>query len=218
MRSRLRWILPAVLVAAILAVVAVRFSHREDGASATRTPVALSTPVAGKTRSVLLFFADPDGQGLVARRADVAAAPDPGTLATQTLALLLRGPGALPPSEPMPLPAIPEGVELRAVFLDGKGTATVDLGHLAEKLGGGTESEVLALWSVVDTLAFNFPADARRVRILVDGHEIESLGHVALDAPLAPRRDLVVGDLPAATGATPATPAPTEAAVVLPPE
>ena len=78
---------------------------------------------------------------------------------------------------------------------------------------------MLALWSIVDTLAFNFPADARRVRILVDGHEVESVGgHVALDAPLSPRRDLVVGDLPAAPGAAPATPAPTEAASLAPTE
>jgi hypothetical protein len=145
----------------------------------------------------------------VARRAAIASIPDPTGLATAALGALLAGPSALPPETASPLPAaaVPEGVELRALFLDGKGTATVDLGHLAERVAGGTESEVLALYAVVDTLAFNFPADARRVRVLIDGHEVDSLGgHVALDAPLAPRRDLLVGGLPAAgsTGPAPA--------------
>lgn len=221
MRAVLRWVIPIGLAVLVVLVLAVKVTMTDAFDQAARTPVTVATATPGKTRSVLLFFADPDGEGLVARRADIPAAPDPGSLATQTLTTLLAGPAALPAPQPSPAPisAIPAGVELRALFLDGKGTAIVDLGHLAEKLPGGTEAEVLALWSVVDTLAFNFPADARRVRILVDGHEVDTAGgHVALDLPLTPRRDLVVGDLPAAAGSTPATPAPTEAAVLAPEE
>ncbi|MFZ5482183.1 MAG: GerMN domain-containing protein [Myxococcota bacterium] len=109
------------------------------------------------------------------------------------------------------LPALPAGVAVRAAFFDGKGTAVVDLSGLAERLPGGSDAEVLALWSVVDALAFNFPADARRVRVLLDGREADSLGHVSLAAPLVPRRDLVIGEIPPlAIPVAAGTPAPTE--------
>ena len=216
MRAVLRWGVPIGLAVLVVLIVAVKVTMTDALHHVVPTPIAAVPLTPGKTRSVLLFFADAEGEGLVARRADIPAAPDPGSLATQAIVALLAGPVAQ--AAPVPISAIPAGVELRALFLDGKGTATVDLGHLAEKLPGGTEAEVLALWSIVDTLAFNFPADARRVRILVDGHEVESIGHVALDSPLTPRRDLVTGDLPVAGAgaAAPATPAPTEAAILVP--
>lgn len=163
-------------------------------------PEASPTP-RGPAKPVLLFFADPAGNGLVARRVDVPAAPDVNRQAAAALQALLKGPlpdPQAPDAPPDALPAVPPGVELRALFFDGRGTATVDLGRLRALLGaGGSEAEVLALWAVVDTLAFNFPVDARRVRILLDGNEAESLGgHVSLADPLAPRRDLVTGEIP----------------------
>lgn len=223
-RSRL---LVAFAAGAVAVAAACKHGAGDAGRSTPASASAAPSASPAATRSVLLFFADPAGEGLVAVRGNVAAASDAGTLANETLALLLKGPGALPTPSPgatttapptpaiatttsagglavapggPPITALPAGVELRALFLDGKGTATVDLAHLTETLPGGTESETLALWSVVDTLAFNLPADARRVRILVDGHQVDALGHVALDAPLSPRRDLIAGGIPPPPG------------------
>lgn len=165
---------------------------------ATPTP----TPVPGKGRPAIVFFVDPEGAGLVARRTEVTPFADPSLQAKAVLDAIAAGPAALPPPKPgeIPpdpsLPSLPAGVTVRAVFFDGKGTAIVDLGGLAERLGGGSDAEAFALWAVVDALAFNFPVDARRVRVLLDGREAEALGHVSLASPLSPRRDLVIGDVP----------------------
>lgn len=164
---------------------------------ATPTP----TPVPGKGRPALVFFVDPEGRGLVARRTEVTPFGDPSMQAKAILDATIAGPAALPPPKPgelvgASLPSIAAGVTVRAVFFDGKGTAIVDLSGLAERLPGGSDAEVFALWSIVDALAFNFPVDARRVRILLDGRETDALGHVSIATPLSPRRDLVVGDVP----------------------
>lgn len=167
------------------------------GGEATPTP----TTVPGKGRPAIVFFVDAEGQGLVARRTEVAPFGDTSMQAKAILEAIVAGPFVLPPPKPgeaVPesLPSIPGGVIVRAVFFDGKGTAIVDLVGLPERLAGGSDAEVLALWAVVDALAFNFPVDARRVRVLLDGREAESLGHVSLSGPLSPRRDLVIGDVP----------------------
>ena len=199
----------AVGIALVLFTGAIRFLKSSppappgtSGGVAGSEPVPTPTPAPpGEGRPALVFFADPAGGGLVARRTEVTPHADASLQAQAILEAMLAGPSALaPPSEgetvEPSLPAVPEGVGVRAVFFDGKGAAVVDLASLAERLPGGSDAEVLALWSVVNTLAFNFPADARRVRVLLDGRESRSLSHVSLAAPLAPRRDFVVGEIP----------------------
>lgn len=207
MRLVVRQYLMAVGAMLVLVVIAVRVGRVLSRPGIAR-PVAVATgalPAStavvprGPGRPVVLFFADADGRGLVARRAEIFAGADASSQATGTLLALLKGPA---PEATDVLRAVPDGVELRALFLDGHGTATVDLGKLAAALAqSGSETEVLALWAIVDTLAFNFPADARRVRVLLDGREVEAAGHVALGTPLTPRRDLVVGEIPSLTTA-----------------
>jgi len=198
----------AIGIALVLFAIVVRVSRpskngpgpiaRATGGEATPT----ATPIpAGKGRPAIVFFVDAEGQGLVARRTEVTPIADPSMQAKAILDAMVAGPAAMPPAKPgelvsESLPSIPAGTVVRAVFFDGKGTAIVDLVGLAERLGGGSDSEVLALWAVVDALAFNFPVDARRVRVLLDGREAESLGHVSLATPLSPRRDLVIGEVP----------------------
>lgn len=174
----------------------------DGGGDANKSGTPLPTPIPGKGHPSLVFFVDPEGNGLVARRTEVTPYSDPSLQAKAILDATLAGPSSLPPPLPGETPvapslaSLPPGVTIRAVFFDGKGTAVVDVAGLREHLGGGSETEVLALWSIVDALAFNFPVDVRRVRVLLDGREAEALGHVSLSAPLSPRRDLVAGDIP----------------------
>lgn len=174
----------------------------ERAAAGVATPsVRPSPPPPGPGRPALVFFVDPAGAGLVAHRTRVLPFADVSLQAKAILDAVIAGPGGLPAPGPgdapiAALPAVPPGVSARAVFFDGKGTAVVDLAGLPGALPGGTDAEVFALWSIVDALAFNFPVDARRVRILLDGREADSLGHVSLASPLSPRRDLVLGEIP----------------------
>lgn len=161
-------------------------------AGATTTPVASPTAAQPPARAVTLFFADPEGRGLVSTDAEVGTTGDPATEAAAAVRSLLAG----PPEDAELLRVLPEGVALRSLYLDGKGTAFVDLSGLGGQPLGGTFGELIAAYALTDTLAFSFPDEVKRVRLLLDGQETPTLaGHVAIEAALTPRRDLVVGSL-----------------------
>jgi spore germination protein GerM len=86
----------------------------------------------------------------------------------------------------------PEGANLFGVFSPEtkilgisiqNGTATVNLNRTATRINVGSETEALAIASIVNTLT-KFP-DIYQVKILIEGKETESLaGHVDLTGPL----------------------------------
>jgi len=85
---------------------------------------------------------------------------------------------------------------LRAVFLTEQGAAFVDLsGEVTSAHPGGSQSELLTVYTIVEALTANLPA-ITSVQILVDGREVDTLaGHVDLKSPL-PRADRWVLDGP----------------------
>jgi spore germination protein GerM len=90
-------------------------------------------------------------------------------------------------------PLFPADTTVRATFLLPDGTAFVDLGGptLTSGWGTGTHEELMAIYSVVQTVTTNF-AEAKRVRILINGEPAETLaGHISLARALAPRADVV---------------------------
>lgn len=187
------WILGGVLGLAAAAVL-VWFVVVEGGPP-QRPPDELadalskaSTPTPSEDLAVQLYFVAPDGMKLTVQEAEITPTGDPASEAAATLQRLFDGPsedGGL-------LPSVPEGVRLRGLYLDGKGTAFVDLGGVAGPGLGGTHDEMLLAYAITDTLAYTFPVEIRRVRLLLDGQETATLGgHLAIAAPLLPRRDLV---------------------------
>jgi len=97
---------------------------------------------------------------------------------------LIKGPGSELVSP------LPPGIQLRQLYIDGQGIAYVDFGPALRDLHpGGSRAELLAVYSIVDTLAYNFD-QVKRVKILIEGSEIETLaGHIDLRRPLKPRVD-----------------------------
>ena len=50
---------------------------------------------------------------------------------------------------------------------------------------------MMTVYSVVNSLALNFP-EAKRVQFLVEGEEIETIaGHLSLRHPISPKPDLI---------------------------
>ena len=88
--------------------------------------------------------------------------------------------------------AVPPGTALRAVYLTERGDAYVDLSREAVTAHpGGTLSELLTVYTIVNALTVNLPA-VHSVQILIDGKEVETLaGHVDLRQPLAKNLALV---------------------------
>ena len=88
--------------------------------------------------------------------------------------------------------AIPPGTTLRALYVNGKGEAYVDLSkEVATAHTGGTQDELLTIYSIVDALTSNLPA-VSSVQLLVDGKEVDTLaGHIDLRKPLEKNLNLV---------------------------
>lgn len=86
----------------------------------------------------------------------------------------------------------PRGTKVRGVYEDARGVVYVDLSQEATQGARlGPWDEALRVYSVVDTLAANFP-ELKRVKVLVEGQEVDSLaGYISLQSPLTPRPDLI---------------------------
>ncbi len=135
----------------------------EDGAPARE---------GSHSRAVVLYFAGPDGEDLVPERREIFIdGPDREAFAVRLLHELAGGPltaGAWR--------TVPPELAVRSVFFDHLGDLYVDLnGESLSRWSWGTSSEILAIRSVVRTLAGVFPG-ITRVGLLVDGSRVESLG------------------------------------------
>ncbi len=80
---------------------------------------------------------------------------------------------------------IPEGTELRAVYLGPERTAYVDLtGEVSSNHPGGVRTELMTVYSIVNTLILNV-SGVDRVKLLIDGQEADTLaGHIDIRFPL----------------------------------
>ena len=77
--------------------------------------------------------------------------------------------------------AVPPGTTLRALYLNAKGEAYVDLSRdVVTGHTGGSRDELLTIYTIVNALTSNLPA-VTSVQVLVDGKEVDTLaGHVDL--------------------------------------
>jgi spore germination protein GerM len=170
-----------------------RASPSEASARARLAQVALQPP-AGPTQAVTLYFpSNPEGQ-LREETRTLTLAADPADRIRQIVLALVEGP------KQGGSPALPPSADVRAVFLAEDGTAYLDLSSDAlADFNPGIESETLAVYSVVDSLAANLP-EVKRVKFLVQGQEAETLdGHADLTAPFTPDASRIATAAPAGT-------------------
>ena len=139
---------------------------------------AVPAPPAG-TAVVTLFFAAEDGSGLVreGREVEIEERVEEGI--ARLVAELASGPVG------SHSPTLPPNTRVLGVRLEGE-VALVDLGaEFKEGIPSGSSAEMAAVYSVVDTVAANFP-QVKGVRFLIEGAPVAELGHLDLSAPLAP--------------------------------
>ena len=137
-------------------------------------------------RTVTLYFASEDDDLLHAERREVPAGKTEAEDVEADVAELLKGPsGDL-------LSPFPAGTRVRQAFVDASGTAFVDFSReFAENAAFGASSEMAAVYAVVNTVAVNHKS-VKRVAILINGGERETLGgHIDLSRPLVPQFSLV---------------------------
>ncbi len=154
-----------------------------------RSP-ALEAPLAEET--VTLYFPSAASDGLVSETRQILHTAVPGDRAKQIISDLLAG-----PSGEAAVSLVPEGTRLRQVYVLDDGTAYADFSEeLRSGIEGGSDAEILTVYSIVNSLALNL-SEIRRVAILVEGRECETLnGHLDLRRPLKPDPKLVLGEQP----------------------
>jgi hypothetical protein len=167
----------ALLLLALIAaaIYGVQLKRRDER---NRQQAAAAVPVGGEAQNVRFKASIAfDDDGILSERELTAALPEEKTARARTLlrALLLEY-----MKTPSPHP-IPQGSDVRGVYLTPEGLCVVDLNAaFVDGHRSGMFAEQFTLFSLIETLALNLP-DIRQIKVLVEGKERPSLaGHADL--------------------------------------
>ncbi|MDY6988078.1 MAG: GerMN domain-containing protein [Thermodesulfobacteriota bacterium] len=172
------------LVVCIATVVLVAYGYRQlwspDGERGAEGSYHRFLPRPAKARAHL-YFSDVDHRFLTAEVRTLALSEGVVQRARQIVEALVEG-----PKGPL-IPTIPGGTRLLAVYLADDGTVYVDFNRaIMENHSGGTLSELLTIFSLVNTLALNI-SEIESVKLLIAGREAETLaGHMDIRFPFRP--------------------------------
>jgi hypothetical protein len=170
-------------LAALAALLVVALACRKEKAPGAAADAENRVAV----RAIQLFYESPD-LVLVPETRSVALPENAAGALSGTIRELLKG------SANASIPRLfPPDTILRGAYLLPDGTALVDIGGPTLSAGWttGTHQELMAAYSVVETVMRNFNG-ARRVRLLVNGEATETLaGHLSLRRALTPNPSLV---------------------------
>ncbi|MDD2852018.1 MAG: GerMN domain-containing protein [Desulfuromonadaceae bacterium] len=152
-------------------------------------------------RSVALFFAL-DGSRLVRESREIYPCESEAVCVKSVLDEIVNGPvGDFDKT-------VPDGTMIHSVSVSGN-QATIDLnGIFSEAMLSGSAAEMLAVYSLVNTVAVNFPG-IQKVKLNIDGNPAAILRHLDLTEPLQPDYSLEQSPAQGAGQAPPGT-APTQ--------
>lgn len=146
--------------------------------SSHEVSVAPARQNAGSKRTVILFFAE-EGTRLVREARELDPCEDDGACLKSVLDELINGPvGEYDET-------VPEGTTVDAVRIEGN-QATIEFNRtFSDAMLSGSSAEMLAVYSVVNSVAVNFPR-IQKVKLNVDGNQAVILRHLDLSDPLQP--------------------------------
>lgn len=139
--------------------------------------------VAEETRSVSLYFARRDADGLIAETREIPVRKGVENGAKAVIAALLSG-----PEDDNAVSAIPAGTRILQVFwVEDAETLYLDFNR-GITTGDGSTGEYYTITTIIRTIGANFP-QAGRLQFLVEGYPIETLaGHYGVSKPLDIRK------------------------------
>lgn len=156
-------------------------NQTQAAAPAQHTPT--ETAPSERRINVLLFFNESNSTMLTTEDRYVPFKETLRDQAFEVMKEMVKGPARNFAS------TLPEGTQVRDLFITADGTAYVDFSpELASNHVGGSLAEINTVYAIVNTLTLNFP-QIKKVQILVDDHAVDTLtGHLDLSHPL--RQDL----------------------------
>ena len=152
------------------------------------SPIVISEPAQTQIQKCTLFFFDTNSLRLAGEERKLDLSQDVTERLKQTITELLKD------SISGLYQTIPKGTLLYEVYVDEQSTAYLDFSrHLKDEHIGGTTSEALTVAAILRTVKVNFPDEIRRVQILIEGLETDTIGgHVDISKPLRLSLDLEV--------------------------
>ena len=184
-----------VLLFAGMAATAPRWAHLlrrevpDAGGSSPAPAAAAAEEEAARVErriNVKLFLQAPDRTGLAIEERAVTFSSDLAGQVRAVVEELIQG------SKSGLQPTLAPQTRVLEVFVSPRGVAYVDLSKEAQGLSeGGSEAELITVYSIVNSLTANFPA-IKRVQILVEDKPATTLaGHIDLTHPLPPDMTLL---------------------------
>ena len=131
-----------------------------------------------KKSAAHLYFADREYYYLMSEQRVVSHSGDSVDHARAIVEAIIKGP------QKSLVRTIAANAKLRAIYINSTGVCYVDLSSDVRKdHPGGCNSELLTIYSVVNSLILNV-SEIKRVKLLVDGKEVQTLaGHIDLAFP-----------------------------------
>jgi hypothetical protein len=136
-------------------------------------------PAISQKAAVDLYFADRNNSFLRSEQRTMLQPTEAVSLARSIVEALIKGP------QKGLLRTLPDGTVLNALYITPDNVCYVDLSEaVRSQHPGGSNSELLTIYSVVNSLILNIP-QIKQVKILIGGNESSTLaGHIDLQDPL----------------------------------
>jgi spore germination protein GerM len=143
-------------------------------------------PEEAAMRTLKLYFSNVDGKALMPEERRIKKGPLEAKV-KEAIEALIKGP------QSGLAHTIPEGTRLLSIEINGA-TARVNFNKaISDNHPGGSSGELQTIYSVVNTVALNFP-EIDAVQILVEGKKRETLaGHIIINRPLGPDKKMIKG-------------------------
>ncbi len=176
----------------LLVILVVLFFNRggeekiKPGPEATSPPLDIEPGEEAELKTITLFFPSEGDSLLHPEEREIVASPSLVKEAKQAILALLEG------SKNDYLSPFPPETRLREIYFTTEGIAYVDFSReIKDKHISGSTAEMATVFSVVNSLAYNFKS-INKVFILIEGREKETLGgHINLSRPFLPKYDLI---------------------------
>ena len=165
-------------------IVLIAFFHQQIYHSIK--PLFERRSILVERKEVFLYFSDSEGEYLIGEKRKILKKNEAKEEAKETIVELIKGPkGKL-------IPTLPSRTKLLTLQINDKGLAKVNFDPaLSKDHPGGSSAEMMTVYSIVNSLALNFP-QIKRVQILIDGKPIETItGHLSLRQPIPTKPDLI---------------------------
>ena len=178
----------AVLIGIGIGIVALLLFRQERGVvsrPSVKKPAVVKEQKK-EEKNIILYFSDENEEYLIGERNKITKKDRLEEEAKELVAELIQGPkGKL-------IPTLPPQTRLLSLHVDEEGLAKVSFSKaFTTDHPGGSSAEIMTVYSIVNSLTANFP-QIKRVQILVEGKEIESIaGHLSLKRPIPPKADLI---------------------------